>query len=210
MLIHQVLQQAGFELTREVVGGIIMDYLNSTNRPHPFNDHPGKDWKGFKKCWPMLTERKPQHLSKKRAEGANEDIIKVFFERVETMFREAGLLHSDGLDERLWNCDETGLCNAITSGKVLAQKGSRWVHDTAGGSGRSFITVHGCGSASGVRLPPFVVYKGKHLYGSWTKGGPAGAMYAVSDSGWMEKVNYESWLKKKFLPARECTSGLVF
>ena len=151
--------------------------------------------------WPMLTERKTQYLSKKRAEGANEDIIKTYFDRVETMLREAGLLYSDRLDEQLWNCDETGLCNAVTSGKVLAQKGSCWVHNTAGGSGRSFTTVHGCGSASGVRLPPFIVYKGKHLYGSWTNGGPAGAMYAVSESGWMEKANYESWLKKMFLPA---------
>ena len=50
-------------------------------------------------------------------------------------------------------------------------------------------------------LPPFVVYKGKHLYTAWTKGGSAGAMYAASESGWVEKVNYESWFKKMFLPA---------
>ena len=55
--------------------------------------------------------------------------------------------------------------------------------------------------ASGVCLPPFVVYKGKHLYTAWTKGGSAGAMYAASESGWMEKVNYESWFKTMFLPA---------
>ena len=85
---------------------------------------------------------------------------------------------------------------------------SFWLHistlpsrNSAGGSGHSYTTVHGCGSASGVRLPPFVVYKGKHLYASWTKGCPAGAIYSVSESGWMEKENYESWIKKLFLPA---------
>ena len=61
--------------------------------------------------------------------------------------------------------------------------------------------MHGCGSASGVRLPPFVAYKGKHIYNARTKGGAAGAMYAVSESGWMEKENYESWFRKMFLPA---------
>ena len=198
----QVLQEIGFGLTREVVGRVIMEYLALAKRQHSFKTQPGKAWsRGFMDRWPMLTERKAQHLSKKSAQGANEETIKSFFERVEALLREAGLLYIDGLDERLWNCDETALCNAVTSGKVLAQKGSRWVHDTAGGSGRSYTTVHGCGSASGVRLPPFVVYKGKHLYASWTKGGPAGAIYSVSDSGWMEKENYESWLKKMFLPA---------
>ena len=122
----------------------------------------------------MLAERKPQYLSRKRAEEANEETIQDFFERVEKLLREAGLLYSSDLADRLWNCDESRLCNAVTTGRILAKKGSRWVHDTAGGSGRSYTTVHGCSSASGIRLPPFVVYKGKHIYSSWTKGGPAG------------------------------------
>ena len=107
------------------------------------------------------------------------------FSRELKHLRETGLLHTDDLADRLWNCDETGLCNAVTSGRILSMKGSKWVHDTAVGSSRSYTTVHGCGSASGIRLPPFVVYKGKHLYSTWTKNGPAGAMYSVSESGWM-------------------------
>ena len=81
----------------------------------------------------------------------------------------------------------------------------------SGGSGRSYTTVHGCGSESHTWLPPFIVYKGKHLYSSWTKGGAAGAMYSVSESGWMEKENYESWFTKMFMPAVKhmLTSGLV-
>ena len=89
----------------------------------------------------MLAERKPQHLSRKRAEGANEETIQGFFERVEKLLREAGLVYSSNLADRLWNCDESGLCNAVTTGRILAKKGSRWVHDTAGGSGRSYTTV---------------------------------------------------------------------
>ena len=192
----------GFGLTRELVGGVVMEYVQENKRPHPFKEHPKYDWwKGFLRRWPTLTERKPQHLSRKRAEGVNEEIVQAFFEKVETLLRETGLLYSSDLSERIWNCDESGLCNAVTRGKILAKKGSHWVHDTAGGSGRSYTTIHGCGSASGIRLPPFVVYKGKNLYSAWTKGGPAGAMYAVSDSGWMEKENYESWFRKMFLPA---------
>ena len=43
----------------------------------------------------------------------------------------------------------------------LAESLQREVQDGFIGSGRGFTTVHGCGSASGVHLPPFVVYKGK-------------------------------------------------
>lgn len=196
-----MLQEIGFGLTREIVGCVIMDYLMKIGRPNPFKDKPGFDWwKGFLKRWPKLAERKAQHLSRKRAEGASHETVQNFFEKVENVLITLGIRHAHDLADRLWNCDESGLCGATTSNRILAKRGSRWVHDTAGGSGRSYTTIHGCGSASGIRLPPFVVYKGKNLYGSWTKGGAAGAQYSVSESGWMETANYESWFKKMFLP----------
>lgn len=145
------------------------------------------------KRWPQLVERKAQHLSRKRAEGANSEIINGFFKRVEELLHTIHILYAHDLADRLWNCNETGLCNAVSSSRVLAKKGSRWVHNTVGGSGCGYTTVHGCGSASGVRLPPFVIYKGKHLYNEWTQGGADGAKYSMSMSGWMEKENYENW-----------------
>lgn len=45
-------------------------------------------------------------------------------------------------------------------------------------------------------MPPFIVYKGLHLYDSWTKNGPPGAWYAVTKSGWMEDTVFESWFKQ--------------
>ena len=33
--------------------------------------------------------------------------------------------------------------------------------------------INVCGNAAGLRLPPFILYKGKHLYSTWTEGGPA-------------------------------------
>ena len=43
------------------------------------------------------------------------------------------------------------------------------------------------------RLPSYVIFKGKTLYTCWTEGGPAGALFAVSDSGWMEKASFLEW-----------------
>ena len=74
------------------------------------------------------------------------------------------------------------------------------MHETGGGSGQETITVHACGSASGDRIPPYIVYKGKHLYSSWTRNGPDGAMYSTSPSGWMVEINFLLWMKKIFIP----------
>ena len=154
-----------------------------------------------KEVQPQLSERKAQHFHRNVPKEQTGKPWTIFFVKVEELLNKIGIRYASDLASRMWNCDESGLCNASGSWKVLAKRGSRWVHDTAGGSGRSYTTIHGCGSASGVRLPPFVVYKGKNLYSSWTRGGLAGAMYSTSTSGWMEKENYESWFRKMFMPA---------
>ena len=57
----------------------------------------------------------------------------------------------------------------------------------------------GYGSAACVRLPPHILFKGKHLYSAWRKNGPAGAFYSVSESEWIEAPNFLSWFCKMFL-----------
>ena len=108
---------------------------------------------------------------------------------------------ADEVAKRLWNADETGLCMDTTSKSVLARRGARVVYEVGGGSGREFVTVLGCGAADGTKLPPFVVYKAKNLWRRWTKGGPAGTMYSVSDSRWMEEANFFSWFQRLFIPS---------
>ena len=100
-----------------------------------------------------------------------------------------------------WNCDETGFCLAVASQKVKVKRGASSVHETTGGSARSYITVLGCASASGCALPPFMVYKGIYIKKKWLAHGLAGALYGVSESGWMEGCNFLSWFKKQFVPA---------
>ena len=68
------------------------------------------------------------------------------------------LLKKSDLLIRPWNADETGFCTAVASTRVLATHGAKDVHETAGGSGREYITVLGAGSADGVRLPPYIIY----------------------------------------------------
>ena len=75
------------------------------------------------------------------------------------------------------------------------------VHEVGGGSGRTYITVQCAGSGAGLRLPPFILYKGKNMHRRWMEGGPAAALYGISESGWMDAANFLSWFIKLFLPA---------
>lgn len=115
-------------------------------------------------------------------------VINSWFQKLETFLKEIDIREAPDLSSRLWNADETGFCTSMASHRVLARKGSKEVHETSGGSGRDYFTVLGAGAADGTRLPPFILYKGSHLYLRWTNGGPAGTAYGCSDSGWMEAI----------------------
>ena len=117
------------------------------------------------------------------------------------MIQELNLDRAPDIASRLSNADETAFCTSMACRKVLAKRGAREVHETSGGTGREYYTVLGAGAADGTRLPPFILYKGRHLYQRWTDGGPAGAVYGVSDSGWMEDANFANWLEKMYVPA---------
>jgi len=52
-----------------------------------------------------------------------------------------------------------------------------------------------CCSAAGEMLPPMVVYKNKScsVYTTWVEGGPDGATYAATPSGWFNRPTFEQW-----------------
>ena len=154
--------------------------------------------------WPTLSERMPQHLSSARAACANPDTIHSWFSRVEEFFKVVGLIKRgkvvDDIAYCLSNCDESGFCLGLTSKKILARKGSRAVYEVGGSSDHQYITVSICGSAAGVRLPAFILYKGENLYNTWKEGGPDGACYGMSLSGWMEEIHFFKWLEQQFNP----------
>jgi hypothetical protein len=60
------------------------------------------------------------------------------------------------------------------------------------------FTVLVCCSASGVFLPPHVVYKGERLRLPWTQGFD-GCTFGCTQSGWMEADQFAKWFEKTFV-----------
>ena len=114
----------GFGLTKDLVEVVLFEYIKEQQIPNPFHDGiPGRYWwKRFLRRWPCLSERKPQHLSKKRAKASHPEIINGWFDLVEELARSVSLDFSDpATAQHLGSCDETGLCTAAGAESLLVK-----------------------------------------------------------------------------------------
>ncbi len=194
--------KTGWPCDRSDLRSIVKTYLDSLGKQTRFKENvPGDDWlASFRKRWQhRLTVRKPEILTKGRAEGLTNDVVSCFFDLVEAAIDEAGMKDASDLSERLHNCDEAGLATNPVNKKVFIQKSEKNAYLRAAGAGKTSYSVLFCISAAGNICPPFVVYKGKNLYQTWTNGGPDGTSYGVTTSGWMEDVVFEEWFTKHYL-----------
>nr|CAI5850751.1 unnamed protein product [Callosobruchus analis] len=69
-----------------------------------------------------------------------------------------------------------------------------------------------CGSASGVLLPPYIIYKTEKMWQQWTELGPKGepcyndrcwglsARYNRTHHGWIDAKTFTDWFEMTFLP----------
>lgn len=83
--------------------------------------------------------------------------------------------------------------------KGIFQKGVKYPEKIQEFS-KSSTSVMLSGSASGVLLPPDVVYRSKNLYKDWCIGGIPGSVYNCSKSGWFDLEIFTDWFKRIFLP----------
>ena len=93
--------------------------------------------------------------------------------------------------DRIFNVDESGFCLTWAPKMMLAKSPQVLVP----GTGRDSVTVQACISASGVLLPPYVVYKGERLIADTTYGGPLGSRLTVTHNGWMDEITFVNWMR---------------
>ena len=189
----------GHPLKREDLKVMVQSFVKSQRRKTPFkDDKPGDDFcRLFERRHPSLGAQVPELVTVQRNRGLTEANLDEFFKMFDELVEKNNLRDKP---ERFWNIDETGLTGNPISGKAYARKGSHAVVLNPN-CGKTSYSVMFCISASGLYLPPFIVYKAAHLYDNWTKGGPKDAVYTATESGWMQDKNFEKWVETVFVKA---------
>ena len=188
----QILGDWGYGLKFQDLQKIVGDYLIHTNQTHLFkNGRPGVDWYNhFKNRWSNeISSRIATNLTKNRAASCTPEIIEKYFETCQRVYSEAEIDRSKS--SHVWNVDETGFSGDTGEETILLRKGSKSPIKMTINNEKIHYVVQNCCNADGYYLPPFIVYKClNRLYSTWIVGRPENAVYATSQSGWMEEKQF--------------------
>lgn len=187
----EFLAKCGYPLDRQDVINIAQQYIKSCKDTKC--ESLGVEWaRGFEKRWAnRLAKRKPELLTKARANDLSFEVVNCFFDMYSNLLSQNNL---ENAPDRIFNLDEVGLGTDFRASKVFVHKKDRNAYLKSPDAGKAMYTVLFCVSATGNFLPPLTVYKSLNMYESWTKGGPHGALYAYTESGWMHDTVFESWM----------------
>ncbi|XP_033628280.1 uncharacterized protein LOC117290831 [Asterias rubens] len=194
------LEKHGFMLHRKVINDFAWLMAKKEGTHVKFNGAmgPGKQWwSGFRQRHPEVSVWKPRKcLPLTQANVTMKNKLKRHFKALDRVLEENGIKDDR---RRIFNCGESGVEVDIAS----RQPG---YHDTRQGPGaenvetKEHISIQLCVTASGESLPPMLIYKGKKSpKGRAIQGGPVGALYATSKTGFLNSELYLLWFKKIFL-----------
>ena len=111
------------------------------------------------------------------------------------------LLTKNGLKckpRQIYNADESFLPLNETKEKAVTMRNSKSVFSQSLGT-TEHITVLCGASASGAALPPMIIYPRSFPGGQYRFGGPDDAVYARSESGWVDSELFLEWIRRVFL-----------
>ena len=195
-LLHMA--QCGFPLTRTMVKAYAWSMVKRSGTAHRFHPEygPGDHWWSlFKKRHPELALCTADTLKRSRAEALNPDVVKEYFDLLHKCLDSNNLLRRP---RQIYNCDETFLPLDYSREKVVAAKGSKNIYRQSHGT-TEHITMLCCASAAGFPLPPMIIFAKSFPGGPYRFEGPDDALYARSESGWIDSELFLSWFNKIFL-----------
>ncbi|PZC77478.1 hypothetical protein B5X24_HaOG203356 [Helicoverpa armigera] len=198
-----VMEKWGFGLSRSEILEIVAEYVRVNNIQTPFkNNTPGPDWFiNFRKRH-GLSIKKAQPVEYVRRKMTDPFVISDYFDLLKKTLHDLNLVENPN---SIWNLDETSLCLDPTKTKVVGQKNKPCAR-TPYGSGKENITVLAGASASGRKLPPLIVFKGKFVWDQWMadlndSDYDFELTYAASAKGWMETDIFHNYFEKVLIPS---------
>lgn len=197
----KTMERWGFGLSRNELLNTVADFVAKNKIKTPFkNNIPGNEWFfNFKKRH-HLSIKKPQAVEYSRKKMTDPFVINEYFNLLNETLRNLDLFNRP---ELIWNLDETSLSHDPHKTKVVGARGKPSSRTTSG-PGRENTTVLSAVSASGIKAPPLIIFKGKNVWDSWLSVDQhsfPGTAYAASPNGWMEANIFLKYFEKTLLPA---------
>lgn len=185
----------GFPLTALDLRCIIKTYLDSSGRKEERfkNNFPGKRWvEGFMtRHKGILSKRLCSNIKRCRA-AVDDSIINTYFDNLQSVL--------EGVPPcAIWNYDETNLVDDPGKKIVLTKRGCKYP-EAIKNSTKAAVSIMVCGNAAGELCPPYVNYKAEKMWDTWTEGGPDGARFNRTKSGWFDACSFEDWFTTVLFP----------
>ena len=158
----------------------------------------GINWvSGFIKRNPKIGTKRTRLIDSKRINGATSEVIKAWFALLERpTFKDIKL-------ENRYNMDEARIMEGIGSnGLVLGRVGRRVTQRKTPGA-KAWTSFIECISATGVALPPLVIFKGKTIQQQWYPRDMEPFRdwrFRSTENGWTSDEVAIWWLQRVFLP----------
>lgn len=174
---------------------IAFEFAERLKVPHKFNFETklaGKDWlRGFMTRHD-LSHRKAEHTSSARANGFNKEAVQQFFKLLKDLFDKYQFT-----PDRIYNVDETGVSIVPkTSPRIIAKKGRRQVGGLTAGERGENVTAEICMSASGIFMPPLLIFPRVKENLELLHGAPPGAWAEYHKTGYMQTDIFTRWFEK--------------
>lgn len=90
--------------------------------------------------------------------------------------------------------DESGVTVVHRPGKVLSRKGQKQIGKLTSGEKGQTTTVICAVSASGIYVPPMMIFKRQRFTNLLLQGSPPGTVGACSPNGWVDSELFLTWL----------------
>jgi hypothetical protein len=170
------MEQKYFGNTRDDVRRLTFQLAVQNKIPTPFStatETADKDWfkRFMKRHSDKLLLRHPTGTSTARATGFSKEQLGIFFGLYEKELAAHGYPTS-----RIFNVEETGLTVVQKKQKILALKGKRQIGALTAAERGCLITIIAYISASGIFVPPLIIFPRKNANHLLTRGAPPGSL----------------------------------
>jgi len=156
---------------------------------HPFNKEKsvdGKKWlQSFLKRYPVISMR-TEGISAARVKGFTPENIARFLDIYESELRKVN--HKAC---RIFDVDVTGITIVQhRHSKTVSMRHKKEVASLTSGERGKLITVVTCMNATGIHVPPLIMFPSKGMKEELLDGAPAGSILACHPSGWIQICVY--------------------